>query len=191
MTAGHPPALAGGIGLLERAITYTLGALPAVRAAELSAPTPCRSWDLRALLEHLDESLTALHEAAALGRVWRTVPEPRPPTDPVAAVRDRASRLLGEWAGTRHTGATVGDAGLTTAILATAGAVEVAVHGWDVARTVGSRRPLPAALAEEMLALTPYLVSDADRPVRFAAPVAVPAHAPAADRLLAFLGRRP
>ena len=184
-------ALLGGVGLLERAINYTLGALHPVTAAQMSAPTPCRAWDLRALLAHLDESLTALHEAAALGRVCLAVPQPRPPADPVAAVRDRASLLLGEWTSTHRAGATVGDAELTTAILATAGAVEVAVHGWDVARSVGRGHPLPAALAEELLALTPCLVSDADRPVRFAAPVVVPAGATAGDRLLAFLGRHP
>ena len=48
MNAGLPPALAGGVGLLERAINYTLGTLHAVTDAEMSAPTPCRSWDLRA-----------------------------------------------------------------------------------------------------------------------------------------------
>jgi uncharacterized protein (TIGR03086 family) len=183
--------LAGGAGLLERAITYTLGALHPVTAAAMSAPTPCRSWDLRALLAHLDESLAALHEAAALGRVCLAVPRPRPPADPVTAVRERASLLLGEWTSTRHAAATVGDAALTTAVLATAGAVEVAVHGWDVARSVGGDRPLPPALAEELLELTPFLVTGVDRPVRFAAPVAVPPHAPAGDRLLAYLGRRP
>jgi uncharacterized protein (TIGR03086 family) len=195
VTAGHPPALAGGVGLLERAINYTLGTLRAVTDAELAAPTPCRAWDLRALLTHLDESLAALHEAAALGRVELSVPQPRAPADPVAAVRDRASLLLGAWTSARHTdaviGAEAGDAALTTAVLASAGALEIAVHGWDVARSVGRGSPLPPALAEEMLALTPYLVSAADRPVRFAAPVALPPRAPAGERLLAFLGRRP
>jgi hypothetical protein len=42
-----------------------------------------------------------------------------------------------------------------------------------------------------MLALSPFLVTEADRPARFAAPVAVSARASASERLLAFLGRRP
>ena len=189
MTTG--PALVGGVDLLERAINYTLGTLRAVTDAELTAPTPCRAWDLRALLTHLDESLAALHEAAVLGEVTLSVPAPRAPADPVVAVRDRAGLLLGAWTSTRHTAAAVGDAALTTAVLASAGALEIAVHGWDVARSVGSGRPLPPALAQEMLALAPYLVSEADRPVRFAAPVALSSPAPAGERLLAFLGRRP
>jgi uncharacterized protein (TIGR03086 family) len=184
------PALLGGVGLLERAVNYTLGALHAARGAELSAPTPCRAWDLRALLAHVDESLLALHEAASLGHV-DLVAGGQSARDPVATVRNRASHLLGAWTNTTRPDVTVGDTGLTAAILATAGAMEVAVHGWDVARAVGRDRPLPAALAEEMLALSRLLVSDLDRPARFAAPVAVPAGAGAGDRLLAFLGRRP
>jgi uncharacterized protein (TIGR03086 family) len=192
MTADRTLApLLGGVGLLERAINYTLGALPAVTADDLAAPTPCRSWDLRALLVHLDESLLALHEAAALGHVTLTGTGEPGPADPVATVRSRASALLGAWTSTRRTDATVGDAALTTGILATAGAMEVAVHGWDVTHAAGCPRPLPPALAAEMLELAPFLVTEADRPARFAVPVAVPARASAGERLLAFLGRRP
>ena len=75
--------------------------------------------------------------------------------------------------------------------MAAAGAVEVAVHGWDVARSAGRGRPLPAELAAELLALAPLLVSAADRPARFADPVAVSARATAGERLVAYLGRRP
>jgi uncharacterized protein (TIGR03086 family) len=189
MTAGGAPALLGGVGLLERAINYTLGALHAVTPADLPAPTPCAAWTLRELLTHLDESLLTLHEAAT-GRL-DLAPAPRTSADPVTAVRERASDLLGAWTHTTRTTTTVGDTDLTTGIVATAGAMEVAVHGWDVARSTGRGRPLPAGLAEEMLALSPLLVSPADRPARFAAPVPVPAGAAAGDRLLAFLGRRP
>ncbi len=156
MTADR--ALLGGFGLLERAVNYTLGALHAVTRAEMSAPTPCRSWDLRALLAHVDESLLALHEAASLGHVdLESGRASRRATRSRPCGTGRAD-LLGAWTNTTRPDATVGDAGLTSAILATAGAMEVAVHGWDVARSVGRDRPLPPALAEEMLALSPLLV---------------------------------
>jgi len=63
------------------------------------------------------------------------------------------------------------------------------VHGWDVARACGVDRPLPAALAVELLDLLPLVVGDADRPRRFAEPVDVPLHARPSTRLLAALGR--
>jgi uncharacterized protein (TIGR03086 family) len=182
--------LLGGVGLLERAINYALGALHLVTREDLAAPTPCRSWDLRALLGHVDESLRALHEAGSCGRVPLT-PAPPGPADPVAAVRAQASRVLSAWTHTRRAGVTVGDADVSSGIVATAGALEVAVHGWDVARTAGPASSLPPVLARELLELSPFLVCAADRPLRFAEPAEVPAHAPASDRLLAFLGRHP
>lgn len=177
-----------GIGLLERAITYALGALHGVTDADLAAPTPCAHWDLRALLGHLDDSLLALREAADAGRV-SLAGEPDP-VDPVAAVRAHARELLGAWTAPVTTGAVdLADLTLTTSIVTTTGALEVAVHGWDVAAARGHRHPLPDALAADLLALCPLLVTDADRPTRFAAPIPLPRGASAGNRLLAFLGR--
>jgi uncharacterized protein (TIGR03086 family) len=191
MTADRAPGpLLAGVGLLERAVDYLLGVLHTVPRDRMSAPTPCRRWDLRTLLGHLDESLLALHEAACLGHVRLAAVECAA-TDPVAVVRDRARGLLGAWTSTARAGVTVGDAGLTTGIVTAAGAVEVAVHGWDVARAAGRSGPVPPALADELLALLPFLVSGVDRPARFAAPVPVTARAAAGERLVAFLGRHP
>jgi hypothetical protein len=69
--------------------------------------------------------------------------------------------------------------------------VEVAVHGWDVARACGVDRPIPPALAGELLELCPLLVDDADRPGRFGPPADPSRWARPGDRLVAFLGRCP
>ncbi|MFB4266008.1 hypothetical protein [Nonomuraea sp. GTA35] len=66
-------ALTAGVALLERAIDYALGSLRIVTPAALCRPTPCAAWNLHQLLHHLDDSLQALHEAAA-GHI-RTGPE--------------------------------------------------------------------------------------------------------------------
>jgi uncharacterized protein (TIGR03086 family) len=186
--------LLGGVGLLERAVDYALGSLEAVTPAHLSCPTPCAEWDLRALLDHLNDSLLALHEAAAVGRVfpdggdWAESPQ----VDPVALLRDRASRLVGAWTAPRpRREVSLGELELTTAVLTTTGAFEVAVHGWDVSAACGRARPIPAGLAEEMLDLSPLLVTGADRPERFARAVVPPDGATPGDRLVAFLGRHP
>ncbi len=184
----------GGVALLERAITYTLGSLHLVTPAALARPTPCPDWDLAGLLRHLDDSLLTLYQAAELGRVDVVGPadERSDAVDLVAGLRGRACRLLGAWT------AAVGDhpvaiAGhrLTTGLVTGTGAVEIAVHGWDVARSCGAHRPVPPALADELLDLASLFVSPADRPHRFAAPVDLPPGAGPGDRLIAFLGRRP
>jgi hypothetical protein len=85
----------------------------------------------------------------------------------------------------------IADHALSTSIVTSAGALEVAVHGWDVSQATGVRAPVPAALARDLLIWADVLVSDADRPGRFAAPVRVAAWADESDRLVAFLGRDP
>jgi uncharacterized protein (TIGR03086 family) len=187
-------AAIGGLTLLERAINYTLGSLHLVTPDALAHPTPCREWDLRTLLGHLDDSFLALTEAIDGGRVDLDgrADGPDPSADPVASARGRAGRLLGATATARHLGTiSIGDRPLTCGILTSTGAIEVAVHGWDVARACGAAHPIPPSLADELLDLSPLLVTDADRPARFASPVEVPAGAGPADRLVAFLGRSP
>jgi uncharacterized protein (TIGR03086 family) len=208
--------------LVERALSYTLCALRCVTGRALDGPTPCRGWDLRALLWHTNDSLCAMCEGVEDGRV--AVPPPvgsgaaacQPAQegpdaarrlaarvaaqrhggdDPAAAVRSTAARLLGAWAaaGSRCEGVVaVAGLPLTAAAVARAGALEVAVHGWDIARAAGLPRPVPAALATELIRTaresvpTPVL-----RSPLFGPPVAVSADADPSDRLVAFLGRDP
>jgi uncharacterized protein (TIGR03086 family) len=189
-----------GVELLERAIGYTRGSLALVTPDLMTAPTPCEGWDLRMLLSHLDDSLTSLHEAGSVRRVELAVTsEPSAPTgDLVAALRQRASQVLADWSADRAMSraghvvsrdVVVAGRPLTTPVLTSAGALEVTVHGWDVATACRVHRPIPDALAEDLLRIAPVLVTEADRPARFARAVAAPPGASPGERLLAFLGR--
>jgi uncharacterized protein (TIGR03086 family) len=194
MTAESATALTGGVALLERAMGYTLGSLLFVTKEALANPTPCRDWDLRTLLHHMNDSLLTLHDAIAVGHIGLdpAADHGDPAVDPVAILRNRACRVVGAWANARGPDEIwVADRSLSPGIVAATGAVEVAVHGWDVGRACGYDRPVPPALAEELLELCHVIVSDADRPARFAAKVDVSALASPSDRLVAFLGRRP
>lgn len=185
----------GGIALLERALNYTLPTLHNVPPESLASPTPCGDWDLTALLEHLSESLLALRQAIDDGRVELVcspeLGEAASGSDPLERVLTHARALLGVWMGADAGTVSVGGCPLTTGIVGATGALEVAVHGWDIARACGVRGTIPSGLAEELLPLAPLLVGDADRPSRFAAPVAVSPAAVPGDRLVAFLGRSP
>ncbi len=185
----EPPADAPE--LLERALAYTTVSLGLVQPALLSRPTPCAGWDLRALLRHMNDSLLALLEATGTGRVAAPrAGDAAAEADPVGTLRHRACRLLARCAaGTGPDVVAVGDRWLAARAVAAAGALEIAVHGWDVARACGADRPLPPPFALRLLGVSNLLVDDADRPVRFAPPL--PGHDAdeAGVRLLAFLGR--
>jgi uncharacterized protein (TIGR03086 family) len=128
------------------------------------------------------------HGAPAAGRA------PDPAVDPAAAIRIRAGRMIGAWVNARRVEEiSIADRSLSSGIIAATGAVEIAVHGWDVSRACGHDRPVPPALAEELLDLCQVLVGETDRPGLFAAPVPVPVSplASPSDHLVAFLGRQP
>jgi uncharacterized protein (TIGR03086 family) len=187
----HAPPLEESLGMLERSIGYTRVSLHEVAPSLLCAPTPCSRWDLATLLDHMEDGLAALTDAAALGRVdLASLPGPASPVDVVERLKLGACSLLGAWTPrARPTDVLVGDQRLGSSLLACAGALEVAVHGWDVAVACGAVLPLPDALATDLLPLVPVLVADADRPGRFADRVDVPRGASAATALLALLGR--
>ncbi len=182
---------ATAVGLVERSIGYTRFSLSWVSSTELSAPTPCRDWDLRALLVHMDDSLAALTEAARGSGVRLDAAHvPVPQADLVERVCRRACTLLGAWVrAEQHAQVRVGGAAMSTKLLLAAGALEITVHGWDVAQACGVPHPIPAELAADLREYLPMLVCDADRPSRFAAAVEPVPGASAADRLLALLGR--
>jgi len=193
------PSPWSGVELLDRAIAYTRGSLALVTVDLMSAPTPCADWHLRALLTHMDDSLASLHEAGSVRRVRVDVSRAAP-DDLVVSLRTRACQLLAEWTADRATtGAPGGESRdvlvdgrpVTSPVLTSAGALEVVVHGWDVAASCGAPRPIPDNLAAALLRLAPVLVTDADRPARFGPELTAPSGASAGERLLAFLGRDP
>lgn len=185
------PVLVEAPALLERAVSYTRSCLPLVTRAAPDAVTPCAEWDLTRLLRHLDDALAAFTEAAETGYVAATA-QARPDPDATAAsLRDRTGRLLGAWA--HEPGRpTVSVAGheVATLLLAATGALEITVHGWDVARACGEDRPIPEELAASLLEVAPLVVRADDRPGRFAPAYDVAPTATTAERLLAFVGRR-
>ena len=188
--------LSGAVELLAGAISYMLGVCAPIGAAELTLPTPCPDWNLAMLLGHLNDSMADLETAIRTGRLELDHPLSGAGEDPVEALRDRAAQLLCVsygYAGPEQF-VTVGGLPIPAGLVVCTGAVEIAVHGWDVmaalARADGSRgAPIPAALAARLLRLCPLIV--AGRENLFAVPVEVPAQACPGDQLIGYLGRNP
>ena len=194
-----PPS--GATGLLAGAIAYTLGVCALVGPGEMALPTPCADWNLGMLLAHLSDSMADLETAIRTGNLDLECPPDHAVGDPVESLRDRAAELLCaafSYSGPEYFVA-VGGLPVPAGLVACTGAVEIAVHGWDVSAArgrascgragYGGVRPIPAGLATRMLRLGPLLV--AGREGLFAAPVDVPAQASPGDRLVGYLGRRP
>src|SRR6266487_368982 len=201
--------LPGAIGLLAGAVSYMLGVCAPLGPGEMALPTPCPHWDLARLLGHLCESMADLEAALRTGRLELDEQVSRAGGDPVEALRDGAAQLLcaGYCYGGPECFVAVGGLPMPAGLVACTGAVEIAVHGWDVSAARAragcaragcaragcdggnSRAPIPAMLATPMLRLSPLLV--AGREGLFASPVEVPAQASPGDRLVGYLGRDP
>ena len=192
-SSGRPDRPKSGQDVLELALRYALTAAEQVTPEMMQRPTPCRGWNLRMLLLHATESLCALAEGFDSGHIrrYKDCYDPEIAADPAAAFRGRARVLLDSCTrADRVDGAvTIGGCPMGTGLLATAGALEVAMHGWDIAQTCCARPPIPERLAIELLGAAPLLISPADRDLLFAAPVPVAAGASPSDQLAAFLGR--
>jgi uncharacterized protein (TIGR03086 family) len=185
----------GSADLMAMAIRYTLGSLPYVTPVSLSGPTPCAAWDLASLLAHLSDSLAALQEALVTGCVSLDLAAQAqvvPADGLVAMLRVQAGQLLAaSSAGRADRPVAIADRRLAGRQMAAAGAVEIAVHGWDIAEACHCRRPIPAALATSILAVVPLVVTEVTRGAQFANPVAPAPQATPGDRLVALLGRNP
>ncbi len=143
------------------------------------------------LLDHLTDSVEVLHEAISAGRIGaRVAPEG---SDPVLRLRGQLVALLAATAaaGPADRPVAIRDRELTASLVAVTGALEITVHGWDIAVACGGTRPVPPGLAAVLLAIAALLVPAHARPGLFADPVALPGPAGPGDELIAFLGRRP
>jgi uncharacterized protein (TIGR03086 family) len=179
--------------LLQRTFESTGHILEGVGPDELSNPTPCSEWDVRALLDHVIGVIAGFGAAAA-----RESAPPAPPEvgdEPLAAYRTVTQQALDAWnrPGALEGTCTIGH-GLTVPAGVAAGinVLDTLVHGWDLARATGQDETLDPELAAAALEIARQVVSDEIRGSgSFDAPVAVSAAASPTAELVAFLGRRP
>jgi len=177
---------------LDRAFASTRAVLAQVQLGQLAAPTPCASWDVRALISHFIS--TAYWLAATVS--GDEVPSENYATAGFLVSYDESTRAAlaavePPDALTRTIRLPFGE--FSGAALIRLAARDQFTHGWDLARATGHHTDLDPELADELLILARTEITEAYRGpdgVAFFGP-AVDALAPAcpADRLAAFLGR--
>ncbi len=186
------------VDLVARAAAPLVTVARHVRPDQLSAATPCAEYDVRALVHHLLFWGPSLEGAARK----ESVPPPADAESDVdlvtgdwaAALTEHAQRTAsawsgpGAWRGVTHLG---GPAELPAEMVGAMVAGEFVVHGWDLARAVGT----PVDWDEELLA---YLYEETAKTAEsgrqmgiFGPEVAVPESAGTLDRLLGLTGRDP
>jgi uncharacterized protein (TIGR03086 family) len=179
----------------EQAVSVAKGVLANVKPGQLDDPTPCASWKVRDVINHLVGG-SYFFAAATNGE----------PAGEAAEAPDFAS---GDYRAAYEEGSKQ-----AIAAFAAPGALERIVkvpfgefpavawmglattdtftHAWDLAKATGQSTDLAPQLAEQLLVGARQAISDALRgnePMPFAAEKDCPDGAAAADRLAAFLGR--
>ena len=179
---------------LSRAASSTIDVLRQVRADQMTAPTPCASWDVHALINHFVGS--ARWWAALLdGKDDGSAPD-YAAGDYVAAyeesIRIASAAFTAEGALEKVVRMEQGE--FPGAMLLGFAAADQFTHGWDLARALGlSTADLDPELAESLLGQAKLAITDAyrgpDGVAVFGPQRPAPAGAGPADRLAAFLGR--
>jgi uncharacterized protein (TIGR03086 family) len=172
--------------------------LDGVTPAQYGLATPCEGWDVRALMNHVLGTLSL--GAALLGDTPpadNMAPGELPDVDlvgddPLKAYRIGVEALLGSAGGdalTRSHTTPLGE--MRGAMLGGFTTLDIAVHGWDLAKATGQNATLDANLAEVVLGFARQTITVDSRAPRIGPEVPVGPGAPVTDQLVGYLGRRP
>jgi uncharacterized protein (TIGR03086 family) len=184
----------------EYAVASTAEIIKGTAPDQADLPTPCSEWDVRSLLSHVIGTLW-LTEALFTGQAPRypMAPGGLPDTDPggddpVAAYAEAsAAALAAVGAGDALSRAHVTPLGeMPGPLLAGFTTLDIAVHGWDLARATGQPADLDGRLAAHVLAFAGQTLATPEmRGPRIGPARPVADDAPVTQRLAAFLGRQP
>lgn len=179
---------------LEHAVAAARGVLVNVTADQLGDPTPCSSWDVAALINHIVGGQQFFADALS-GQPPSGEQPDYAAGNFVAAFDDASSACIAgfqaegvmERIHKLPFGEMPGSAFMGLA------ATDTFQHAWDLAKATGQSTALAPELAEALLAQSQMAIQESFRGPEGHAPfgpaTTAAADAPPADRLAAFLGR--
>jgi uncharacterized protein (TIGR03086 family) len=186
-----------GADMLARAFASTAGVLAEVEAQQLDGATPCASWPVHELIDHIVGGTIFFAVTAETGEA----PTANDATDFcegdfVTEFNRGAARAVKAFEADGAMGMTMklpfGE--LPGGVFVNIATGDAFTHGWDLARATGQSTDLDPELATAILAFARGFLSDEMRGPDGVAPfgpeVEAPAGATPADRLAAFLGRQ-
>ena len=177
---------------IERATAYARDKVGNVTAADLSNPTPCSEFDVRALLNHMIGGLGMLATAATGGQA--AMPEgDQFGSDPGRAYgdgRDAFVAALGS-PGVFDRNWEMPFGSLPGAVMGNIAFMEHLTHGWDVAKATGQDTTMPTDLVSECMEMVVPMDAMLRTPGVCGPPQSVPDDAPVQDKFIAFMGRTP
>jgi uncharacterized protein (TIGR03086 family) len=172
------------LDLYRRASDWTLSKVRGA-SGRMDSDTPCDSWDVRTLLNHMLD--TQRYFIGAARGQDQAPPSPTPPdivgSDPLAtfeAGRLDLLRAFSEPGVLEKTGPVLGIA-----------FADQLLHGWDLAKATGQDATMPDGLADSAYEMIHGRFTEEQRQGVFKPAIAVPANAPSQDKLLAYTGRNP
>jgi uncharacterized protein (TIGR03086 family) len=184
--------------LHQRAMSQTETIVAAVEPAQLTMPTPCDDYDVRALLSHVVGGLNriALMGEGADALAVPPVADGVPDDGWLVAYRSAHARVNAAWADDARLDALIEVPwGKVPGRIAVSGYIqEILAHGWDLAQATGQPTELDPELATWTLAIAQRILPPEPRgtqEIPFGPVVSAPPGAGPYTRLAAWLGRQP
>jgi uncharacterized protein (TIGR03086 family) len=185
-----------GAELLSQGFASTGKILAGVSSDQLDAPTPCASWTVRDLVNHIVGGTTFFAVTAETGAAPTGEASDFTTGDYVSRFKEGAARAVQafEAKGAMEKMMKLPFAELPGSAFVNIATVDTFTHGWDLARATGQSTDLNPELAAQLLAIAQGFLPDAlrgpDGQAPFGPKVEPAAGACPADQLAAFLGRR-
>lgn len=175
--------------LLDRARDHALPVITNIGDDDLTKPTPCADYDVRALLDHLLHVVVEFQKLAAKQDADFSHTPAYP--DWRAQYPAETAKLVEAWGQPGATDGIAGNMQMPAHVVGGLVLLDLTIHASDLAQATGQRYEPDAEVLTEVTALVSQMAPTAREMKVFADAVAAPADASPFEQLLATTGRNP
>jgi len=181
--------------VLRKALASTAGVLANVSPDQMDQPTPCVSWTVRDLVNHIVGGTTYFAVTAETGTAPPVSDADHAAGDFKTEFREGAERAVKAFSadGAMEKPMKLPFGAVPGSVFVLIASTDTFTHGWDLATATGQPTDLDPALAAQLYDAVQFVSDDfrgPDGQAPFGPRVDVPESASPADRLAGFMGRR-